>query len=108
MEVLSRDPLSQSAKPPRNGSAHPPLYAPRREHLGELYEQAGNKQPVACLGVISAGEHPGLMQAYGASSEAVRLPYSGKTPPPNAAVEEFSKPRARRLVEKLNPLLYLK
>ena len=59
---LPRDPLSQSAKPLRNGSAHPPLHTPRREHLGELYEQAGNEQPMACSGVISAGEHPGLMQ----------------------------------------------
>jgi hypothetical protein len=58
---LPRDPLSQPAKPLRNGSAHPPLHTPRREHLGELCEQAGNEQPMACSGVISAGEHPGLM-----------------------------------------------
>jgi hypothetical protein len=30
--------------------------------LGELYEQAGDEQPMACSGLISAGEHPGLMQ----------------------------------------------
>ena len=40
---LLRGPLSQSAKALRNGSAHPPLYTPGREHLGEFYEQAGNE-----------------------------------------------------------------
>ena len=30
--------------------------------MGEFYEEAGNEQPFARSGVISAGEHPGLMQ----------------------------------------------
>jgi hypothetical protein len=30
--------------------------------MGELYEQAGDEQPMACSGLISAGEHPDWMQ----------------------------------------------
>jgi hypothetical protein len=75
---LPRDPLSQLAKPLRKASAHPPLHTPRRKHLGELYEQAGDEQPLACSGVIRECEHSALMQESFQSVKRSSVTYSGR------------------------------